>query len=126
DRFGDIPDMTRRDLQDEAKERRRPWEAGKSFDASAPTGPLRPASMTGHPHDRRIWLSVNDDVRQDSNTSLLRWDIAESIAILSRYFALEAGDLIYSGTPAGVGLVDRGDVIRGGVDGVDEIEVRVI
>jgi fumarylpyruvate hydrolase len=119
-------DMTRRDLQDAAKERRRPWEAGKSFDGSAPTGLLKPVSMTGHPNQRRIWLSINGDVRQDSNTSMLRWDIAESIAILSRYFALEAGDLIYSGTPAGVGLVERGDIIRGGVDGIDEIEVDVI
>ena len=83
-------------------------------------------SATGHPHDRRIWLSVNGEIRQDSNTSKLRWDLAESIAVLSRYFALASGDLIYSGTPAGVGLVEKGDVIRGGVDGVDEIEVKVI
>ncbi len=119
-------DMTRRDLQDEAKQRRRPWEAGKSFDGSAPTGPIKPVSMTGHPDERRIWLSVNGEVRQDSNTAKLRWGIAETIATLSRYFALAPGDLIYSGTPAGVGLVEKGDVMRGGVDGVDEIEVDVL
>lgn len=119
-------DMTRRDLQDEAKALSRPWEGAKSFDRSAPTSPLRPVSEAGHPHDKRIWLSVNGEIRQDSSTSLMRWNIAESIATLSRYFELCPGDLIFSGTPAGVGLVGKGDVIRGGVEGVDEIEVEVI
>lgn len=119
-------DMTKRDLQDVAKARGRPWEASKSFDHSAPVGPLRTVAEVGHPHDRRIWLSVNDTVQQDSTTAALRWSIAESIAMLSRYFELVAGDIILTGTPAGVGLVERGDTIRGGVEGISEIEVPII
>jgi fumarylpyruvate hydrolase len=118
-------DMTRRDLQDEAKELSRPWEGGKAFDRSAPMSPIYPVADIGHPEDNRIWLSVNDDIRQDSTTARMRWDVSRSIAILSRYFELRAGDLIFSGTPAGVGLIERGDTIRGGVEGVAEIEVVV-
>lgn len=119
-------DMTRRDLQDEAKQLSRPWEGGKSFDRSAPVSPIYPVSEIGHPDDNRIWLSLNGEVRQDSTTGLMRWNVSESIATLSSYFELRAGDLILTGTPAGVGLVERGDTIRGGVDGVAEIEVTVI
>ncbi len=119
-------DMTKRDLQDIAKERGRPWEASKSFDHSAPVSPLRPVSEVGHPEENRIWLSVNGDVQQDSTTAALRWSIAESISILSRYFELYPGDIILTGTPSGVGLVERGDTIRGGVAGIGEIEVPII
>lgn len=119
-------DMTRRDLQEEAKKLSRPWEAAKAFDHSAPCSPLHPAADIGHPDKGRIWLSVNDEVKQDSDISLLRWPVAESIAVLSRYFELAAGDLIYTGTPAGIGPVQKGDLIRGGVDGIDSIAVRVI
>lgn len=119
-------DMTKRDLQDVAKERGRPWEASKSFDHSAPVGPLRPVGEVGHPQDNRIWLSVNGEIRQESSTAALRWGIAESISILSQYFELYPGDIILTGTPSGVGLVERGDTIRGGVDGIGEIEVPII
>ena len=118
-------DMTKRDLQDVAKERGRPWEASKSFDHSAPVSPLRPVSDVGHPQDNRIWLSVNDEIQQDSTTAALRWSVAESIATLSRYFELYPGDIILTGTPSGVGLVERGDTIRGGVEGIADIEVPI-
>jgi fumarylpyruvate hydrolase len=119
-------DMTRRDLQEDAKKLSRPWEAAKAFDHSAPCSPLHAAADIGHPAKGRIWLSVNDELRQDSDISLLRWPVAESIAVLSNYFELAAGDLIYTGTPAGIGPVQKGDLIRGGVDGVDTLEVRVV
>ena len=119
-------DMTRRDLQDVAKERSRPWDGSKGFDQSTPMSAIYPVSDVGHPEDNRIWLSVNDEIRQDSTTALMRWSIAESIAILSQYFELHAGDIILTGTPAGVGLVERGDTMRGGVEGVAEIEVAVV
>jgi fumarylpyruvate hydrolase len=119
-------DMTRRDLQAEAKRLRRPWEAGKSFDDSAPCGPIRPAAEIGHPAKGRIWLSVNDDIKQDSDIALMRWSVRESISILSRHFELAAGDIIYAGTPEGVGPVQKGDVIRGGVAGIGGLEVRVV
>ena len=119
-------DMTRRDLQAEAKELSRPWEGAKSFDHSAPCGPIHPAADVGHPTKGRIWLSVNGEMKQDSDVSAMRWTVPEAIAVLSRYFELAPGDLIFAGTPAGVGLVQKGDVIRGGVDGIDSIEVRVL
>ena len=118
-------DMTRRDLQDEAKRLSRPWDGSKGFDRSAPISPIYPVSAIGHPDDNRIWLSVDGEIRQESSTALMRWSIAESIATLSKYFELHPGDLVFTGTPAGVGLVRRGDVIRAGVDGVATIEVAV-
>lgn len=118
-------DMTRRDLQDEAKALSRPWDGSKGFDRSAPMSALYPVSDIGHPEDNRIWLSVNDEMRQDSTTALMRWNVPDAIAILSRYFELQAGDMIFTGTPEGVGLIERGDVMRGGVEGVAEIEVAV-
>jgi fumarylpyruvate hydrolase len=119
-------DMTRRDLQDEAKKLSRPWEGAKSFDHSAPCGPLHRVADIGHPQSGRIWLSVNDEVKQESDISLMRWSVAESIAVLSSYFELAPGDLVYTGTPAGIGPVVVGDIIRGGVDGIDSIAVRVV
>ena len=119
-------DMTRRDLQAEAKELSRPWEVAKSFDHSAPCGPIHAAADIGHPTRGRIWLSVNGEIKQDSDMSAMRWTVAEAIAVLSKYFELAPGDLIYGGTPAGIGPVQKGDVIRGGVDGIDSIEVTVL
>jgi fumarylpyruvate hydrolase len=116
-------DMTRRDLQGEAKKMGRPWDTGKGFDNSAPISPLRPASEIGHPDNARIWLKVNGEIRQDSNLTHLIWNVAETIAYLSGLFELRAGDLIFSGTPEGVAAVGPGDVLEGGVDGVGELKV---
>ncbi len=119
-------DMTRRDLQGEAKKLGRPWEVGKSFEASAPCGPIVPASQIGHPTRGAVWLDVNGKRRQTGDLSQMIWKIPETISYLSGLFTLAAGDLIMTGTPAGVGAVQRGDVMRGGVEGVSEIEVRVV
>ena len=119
-------DMTRRDLQGEAKKLGRPWEVGKSFEASAPCGPIIPASQIGHPAKGAVWLDVNGQRRQTGDLSQLIWKIPETIAYLSGLFTLAPGDLIMTGTPAGVGAVQRGDVMKGGVEGVGEIEVRVV
>ncbi len=119
-------DMTRRDLQGEAKKMGRPWEVGKSFEASAPCGPVVPAAQIGHPAKGLVWLDVNGERRQKGDLSQLIWSIPETISYLSGLFTLAPGDLIMTGTPAGVGAVKRGDVMRGGVEGVGEIEVRVV
>lgn len=118
-------DMTRQDLQQVAQELSRPWAISKSFDKSAPCGPLYPVEKNGHAETGRIWLSVNDEIRQDSDLSLQIWSVAEGISILSRYYELAAGDIIMSGTPAGIGLVVKGDVIKCGIESLGEIEVRV-
>ncbi len=119
-------DMTRRDLQMKMREMRRPWEIGKAFDASAPTGPLHLASKVGHFTDAGIWLTVNGADRQRSNVSHLIWSVAETIADLSRYFRLEPGDLIFTGTPEGVGAVKAGDLMKVGIDRLGELAVRVV
>ena len=118
-------DMTRRDIQDVAKDMRRPWEGAKSFDKSAPCSPLFAAAEIGHPDKGRIWLSIDNEIKQDSDISLIRWNVSQTIEILSGLFELAAGDLIFTGTPEGVGPVSRGNVIRAGVDGIDAIEVKV-
>jgi fumarylpyruvate hydrolase len=118
-------DMTRRDLQGEAKEMRRPWEPGKAFDHAAPCTPIVPASEIGHPDKARIWLKVNGEIRQDANIDDMIWNLPETIAHLSQSYELQPGDLILTGTPAGVGPVERGDVVTGGVEGVGEIEIHV-
>jgi fumarylpyruvate hydrolase len=118
-------DMTRRDLQIAMREKGRPWEIGKAFDASAPIGPLYPATADGV-HQARIWLTVNGTTKQDSAISHLIWSVAETIADLSRYFRLEPGDLIYMGTPEGVGAVVPGDLIETGIDGLGTIKARVV
>ena len=119
-------DMTRRDLQGEAKKMGRPWEVGKAFEASAPCGPLVPASKIGHPSKGAVWVDVNGQRRQTGDLSQLIWNIPETIAYLSGLFTLAAGDLIMTGTPAGVAAVKKGDVLKGGVEGVGEIEIRVV
>ncbi len=118
-------DMTRRDLQGEAKKMGRPWEVGKAFEKSAPCSAVVPAAEIGHPSSGAIWLSVNGEMRQSGDLDQLIWSVPESIAYLSGLFTLAPGDLLFTGTPAGVGAVQRGDVITGGVEGVGEIEVRV-
>ncbi len=118
-------DMTRRDLQTAAKKMGRPWETGKAFDDSAPCGELIPVSKIGHPSSGAITLQVNSAVKQKGDLSDLIWNVPDTIAYLSTLFALQPGDLIYTGTPAGVGPIVKGDVMHASVDGVGQLEVRV-
>jgi fumarylpyruvate hydrolase len=118
-------DMTRRDLQGEAKKMGRPWDTGKAFDASAPCSPLVPASKIGHPTKGAIVLEVNGQVKQKGDLADLIWNIPEQIAFLSTLFTLVPGDLIFTGTPAGVGPVVKGDTMKGWVDGVASLTVKV-
>lgn len=119
-------DMTRRDLQGEAKKLGRPWEVGKAFDASAPISPIVPASEIGHPDKGAVWLKVNGEERQRGDLNQMIWKVPEMIAYLSRLFTLAPGDLIYSGTPSGVGAINRGDRLHGHVDGLSDLEVVVV
>jgi fumarylpyruvate hydrolase len=118
-------DMTRRDLQGEAKKAGRPWEVGKAFEAAAPCSEIVPASEIGHPSKGAVWLKINGETKQKGDLDQLIWKVPEMIAYLSGLFELKAGDLIYSGTPAGVGPVKRGDALHGGVDGVGELKITV-
>ena len=118
-------DLTRRDLQKEAKEKGRPWELGKGFDNSAVTSSIFPVSKIGHPKNSRIWLEVNGNVKQDSNIDKLIWSVPEMISFLSKTITLEPGDIIYTGTPEGVGKINRGDIITGGVEGITEILIKI-
>jgi fumarylpyruvate hydrolase len=119
-------DMTRRDLQGEAKKMGRPWDTGKGFDYSAPCSAVVPAAKIGHPDKGAIWLKVNGEARQKGDLAQLIWKIPETIAFLSTLFTLAPGDLIYSGTPAGVAAVKRGDVLEGAVDGVGTIKFKIV
>jgi fumarylpyruvate hydrolase len=119
-------DMTRRDLQGEAKKLGRPWDVAKSFEHSAPCGPVVPVSRIGHPSEGAITLDVNGVRRQEGDLNQMIWKVPEMIAILSEYFTLKPGDLIMTGTPSGVGAVQRGDVMRGRVASVGEITVTVV
>jgi fumarylpyruvate hydrolase len=119
-------DMTRRDLQGEAKKQGRPWCTGKGFDQSAPIGPVYPVEKVGHIQQGEIRLNVNGAPRQKSDVSKLIWNIAETIEHLSKYFELQPGDLIFSGTPEGVGAVQRGDLLEGAVAGVGELRVKIV
>lgn len=118
-------DMTRRDLQAEMKKQGRPWSIAKGFDHSAPMGPITPAAQAGAVDQAAIWLRVNGAERQNSHVHQLIWNIAETIAHLSAAWELQPGDLIFTGTPAGVGAVVRGDRIEAGVDGLQSIAVQV-
>jgi len=119
-------DMTRRDLQGEAKKLGRPWEVGKAFEASAPCSALVPATKIGHPTDGKVWLNVNGTPRQLGDLNQMIWKVPEMISYLSGLFALQPGDVIMSGTPAGVGAIVRGDLLEGGVDGVGTLTVKVV
>jgi fumarylpyruvate hydrolase len=118
-------DMTRRDLQNDMKKQGRPWEIGKAFDASAPIGPLHPISATGELTRGAITLMVNGSPRQKGDLSELIWSVSETIEVLSRAWALEPGDLIFTGTPAGVGAVAAGDVMEAAIDGLGTLRVRI-
>lgn len=117
-------DMTRRDLQTLAKEMGRPWDMGKGFDRSAPIGTLRRAEAIGHPMAGAIWLRVNGQPRQEGDLARQIWKVPETIAYLSTLVELRPGDLIMTGTPAGVGRVAPGDVLEGHIDGVGELRVE--
>ena len=119
-------DMTRRDLQNEMKKQGRPWCIGKGFEHSAPIGPITPASQAGDVNHAEIYVQVNGQDRQRSHVSQLIWNIAETIEHLSAAWELQPGDLIYTGTPSGVGAVVAGDTMVGAVAGLGELQVRVI
>ena len=118
-------DMTRRDLQQAAKDKRHPWEAGKAFDQSAPIGPIHPVATTGSLTRGIIWLDVNGQRRQSGDLSDLIWSVAEIIEHLSVLFALRRGDLIFTGTPEGVGPVQAGECMNCGIEGLGELTVAV-
>ena len=119
-------DMTRRDLQNECKKQGRPWEVGKAFDFSGPIGPIHPRSLTGTIEQGSITLDVNGTQRQSSDLSQMIWNIPESISYLSGLFELKAGDLIFTGTPEGVGAVVKGDKLVGEVAGLGQLKVQIV
>ncbi len=119
-------DMTRRDLQGEAKKQGRPWEVGKAFDFGAPMGPIYPRETVGTLENAAISLTVNGETRQQGDISQMIWNVAESISYLSGLFELKAGDLIFTGTPEGVGAVVPGDLMVGSVQGLGELHVKVV
>ena len=120
-------DLTRRDVQQAAKDMGRPWDMGKGFDESAPCTALRPVGDVGHPDtgNGAIRLKVDGEVKQESTLDLHIWNVAETIAYLSEYVTLEPGDLIYMGTPDGVGPVGSGQTMEGHIDGVGDIAIKV-
>ena len=117
-------DITRRDLQAAARDKGQPWEAAKGFDQSAPISPIKP--WTGAPPQGRIWLSVNGETKQDAVVADMIWATAEIISEASKLWRLAAGDLIFTGTPEGVGPMVKGDQIKGGVEGVGELAFRIV
>jgi fumarylpyruvate hydrolase len=118
-------DLTRRDLQAHAKEKRLPWDTSKGFDGSAPLSPIVPVARSGHDFNRRLWLEVNGTRRQQAWLSEMIFPVADILHELSRLFALKAGDLIFMGTPAGVAALQRGDTFRAGVDGLVEFSGHI-
>ena len=124
--YGLSLDMTRRDLQGEAKKLGRPWDIGKAFERSGPVGPLHPVSKVGHLDQGRIELKVNGAVTQEGDLNQMIWKVPEMISYLSDYFELAAGDVIMSGTPSGVGPIGRGDTMEASVDGLGTLVVKVV
>lgn len=123
--YGVGVDLTRRDLQMASRKKEQPWEIGKSFDMGAPCGPLRPASEIGHPSKGKIWLSVNGTEKQKGDLSEMIWNVPEIIAKLSLQVSLGAGDVIMTGTPAGVAALKAGDKIECGVDGIGTLAFSI-
>ena len=119
-------DMTRRDLQQAGKDKGRPWTFGKDFDQAAPVGAITPAAKVGHPAKGKLWLKVNGTLKQNSDIDQMIWSVPEQIAFLSQYYALEAGDLIMTGTPAGVGAAKPGDELLAGIDRLGELKVKIL
>jgi fumarylpyruvate hydrolase len=118
-------DFTRRDLQAKCKSLGQPWDVAKGFDQSAPISAIKPAELCPSVESSRIWLSVNGEIKQDGNTDDMIWNVASIIAELSNFFELKAGDLIYTGTPSGVGPVVAGDKLLAGIEGVGELSVAM-
>jgi fumarylpyruvate hydrolase len=118
-------DLTRRDLQFEARDKGRPWDTAKAFDRAAPITAIQPAADVGHPGRGRIWLQVNGELRQEGDIADLIWSVPEIVAELSTLFELAPGDLIYTGTPAGVTPLKPGDRVEGGVDGLDMLVTTI-
>lgn len=119
-------DFTRRDLQAKSKAKGQPWDIAKGFDQSAPISAIKPLAACSDVDSARIWLSVDDVIKQDANTDDMIWDVPSIIAELSNYFELKAGDLIFTGTPSGVDAVSAGNCIRAGIQGVGELEVKIL
>jgi len=119
-------DMTRRDLQAESKKAGRPWSTAKGFDFSAPIGPIHPVDVTSGIAHASIGIKVNGNPRQESNVGKMMWNVAEIIAYLSKFYALQPGDLIFTGTPEGVAAVGKGDLMEAAISGLGELRVRII
>jgi len=119
-------DLTRRDIQARAKEKGHPWDMGKGFDQSAVAGVVQPVASVGHPANGRIWLTVNGAPRQQGDLGAMLWKVVDIVANLSTLVRLEAGDLIYTGTPAGVGPLVPGDRVVAGIDGLAELRARIV
>ncbi len=119
-------DMTRRDLQAEAKKSGQPWDMSKGFDQSAPCSDIHPVTQIGHPHKGRIQLRVNDQIRQDADIGSMIWSVPELVARLSTYVHLQPGDLIFTGTPAGVGALQVGDDVKVTIEGIDTLHVSIV
>ncbi|MGO9135176.1 MAG: fumarylacetoacetate hydrolase family protein [Methylovirgula sp.] len=119
-------DMTRRDLQRGMGAEKKPWEIGKSFDHAAPMGPIHPVSAIGHKTKGAISLAVNGTIKQKADLAEMTWSVAEQIAHLSTAFELKAGDIIYSGTPAGPSPIVKGDVLTGKIDGMPDLMIKIV
>jgi fumarylpyruvate hydrolase len=119
-------DMTRRDLQRQLADQKKPWEIGKAFDHAAPLGYIQPAEDVGHPRAGAVSLAVNGEIKQSADLNQMSWSVAEQIAQLSRANELKAGDIIFSGTPENVGPVVRGDVLLAKVAGLNDLSIRIV
>ena len=124
--YGVGVDLTRRDLQRAAKNTNGPWDTAKSFEQAAPISELHLADRIGHPQKGRIWAAVNGETRQDADLSDMIWNLPDAVAHLSTLFTLQPGDLLFTGTPAGVGALQRGDTLTGGVDGIATLEISMV
>jgi fumarylpyruvate hydrolase len=119
-------DLTRRDLQARSKDKGQPWDTAKGFDQSAPVSPITPVSVIGHLEAGAIWLSVNGVEKQRGDLAQMTWRVPEIIAHISSFVALAPGDLIYTGTPSGVGPILKGDRVRCGIEGLGELEIVLV